>query len=123
MSQPVRYTPAQMSNKADFGSVQSVKNQFSGANIPTFVKQFTLHYASIKRTLTQTYMIQGTQFQDTQIIAVQHNSKISDLDKTLMRIQINGDAYKIVDASLDDSTDDYIKYDFITIAKDKKGGA
>lgn len=123
MAQPVRYTPAQRTKKADFGSVQSVKNKYSGAYIPTFVKEFTLHYATIKRTLTQTYMTQGTQFQDTKIISVQHNSKLESLDKKLMKVRIDGDTYNIVDISLDDSTNDYIKYDFITIAKDKKGGA
>ncbi|WP_056960183.1 phage head closure protein [Liquorilactobacillus satsumensis] len=114
----IRYSPSDMVKKANFGGVQSVKNKFSGANVPTFVKQFTLHYKDIKRTLTQTYMLQGTELQDTKIIAVRHNSKLVDT----MKVQISGDSYDIKDISVDDSND-YITYDLITIAKVKKGGA
>lgn len=114
----IKYTPQEMSKKADFGGTQSIKNRFSGAYIPTFVKEFTLHYKTIKRTLTQTYMLQGTELQDTKVIAVRHNSKLVNT----LKVQIGEDIYSIKDISIDDSND-YIVYDLITISKDKKGGA
>ncbi|MFT8557890.1 phage head closure protein [Liquorilactobacillus hordei] len=113
-----KYTPSQMAKTADFGSVKSVQNKFSKAYIPTFVKQFTLHYAPVKRTLTQTIMLAETTLADSKIIAVRHNPKLEES----MKVQIGKDTYSIEDISIDE-TNEYITYDFVTISKVKKGGA
>lgn len=110
------YSPYQMNKKASFGSIKSVTKP-SGVNVPEFTEEFKLHYSSVKRTLTQTYQLQGTELQDTKVIAIQHNPKVNDS----LRVVLSGVQYKIVDDSIDDSNN-YLTYDLLTIKKVTKGG-
>lgn len=109
------YQPYQFKKKATFGTIKSVENK-AGVNVPTFVGQFTLHYATIKNTIDQKYQALGTGYENTLIIAVKHDSRVSDS----LECQIDGVTHKIVDVSSDDSM--YISYDLVTIKKTKKVG-
>ncbi|MFL2020489.1 phage head closure protein, partial [Weissella hellenica] len=53
-------TPFELNRRADFGTVQTVQNPDNGSMKKTFVKAFSLWYASKTRTLNQQYQIQGT---------------------------------------------------------------
>jgi SPP1 family predicted phage head-tail adaptor len=112
-----RYQPYQFRKIADFGAIKSVSDPQTGVNVPTFVKQFRLHYAPIKRTLTQQYELVGTELQDTIIIAIRHNKDVQES----MQVQIKDMAYTILNLSLDESNS-YITYDFLTLKKVKRGG-
>lgn len=110
------YSPYRMDKKASFGSTKSVTKP-SGVSVPEFSEDFKLHYSSVKRTLTQTYQLEGTELQDTKVIAIQHNPKVNDT----LRVELAGVQYKIVDDSIDDSSN-YLTYDLLTIKKVSKGG-
>ncbi|MFT8425761.1 MAG: phage head closure protein [Liquorilactobacillus sp.] len=109
------YQPYQFKKKAIFGTTSSVENS-AGVNVPTFVGQFALHYATIKNTIDQKYQALGTKYENTLIIAVKHDSRVNDS----LECQLDGITHEIVDVSSDDSM--YLSYDLITIKKTKKVG-
>lgn len=112
---PYSYQPYQMRYTADFGTFSSVEN---GMGIPMaiFVSQFKLHYARVSQTISQKYEALGTDFENTQILAVRHDKRLTDK----LAVQIDGKVYSIVDLSVRDDT--YLSYDLITIKRYKAGG-
>lgn len=112
---PYSYQPYQMRYTADFGTFSSVEN---GMGIPMaiFVSQFELHYARVSQTISQKYEALGTDFENTQILAVRHDKRLTDK----LAVQIDGKVYSIVDLSVRDDT--YLSYDLITIKRYKAGG-
>lgn len=111
---PYSYQPYQMRYTADFGTFSSVEN---GMGIPMaiFVSQFKLHYARVSQTISQKYEALGTDFENTQILAVRHDKRLTDK----LAVQIDGKVYSIVDLSVRDDT--YLSYDLITIKRYKAG--
>lgn len=112
---PYNYQPYQMRYTADFGSFNTVDNDM-GIPMPTFVSQFKLHYARVSQTISQKYDALGTDFENTQILAVRHDKRLTDK----LAVQIDGKVYSIVDLSVRDDT--YLSYDLITIKRYKAGG-
>lgn len=112
---PYSYQPYQMRYTADFGSFNTVDNGM-GISMPTFVSQFKLHYARVSQTISQKYEALGTDFENTQILAVRHDKRLTDK----LAVQIDGKVYSIVDLSVRDDT--YLSYDLITIKRYKAGG-
>lgn len=112
---PYSYQPYQMRYIADFGTFSNVDNGM-GIPIPTFASQFKLHYARVSQTISQKYEALGTDFENTQILAVRHDKRLTDK----LAVQIDGKVYSIVDLSVRDDT--YLSYDLITIKRYKAGG-
>lgn len=112
---PYSYQPYQMRYTAEFGSFNTVDNDM-GIPMPTFVNQFKLHYARVSQTISQKYEALGTDFENTQILAVRHDKRMTDK----LAVRIDGKVYSIVDLSARDDT--YLSYDLITIKRYKAGG-
>ncbi|WP_127849480.1 phage head closure protein [Lacticaseibacillus hulanensis] len=113
-------TPAQMTQKAKFGSLVSLENA-QGVNVPTFKPEVTLHFAAIKRSMAQNYLLTGTDLEHTRVIAVRHNAKINETQ----HVYIDGVDYDVVTVSPDDDTGTLIRYDYVTLRQSKgmKSGA
>lgn len=111
---PYSYQPYQMRYTADFGTFSSAEN---GMGIPMaiFVSQFKLHYARVSQTISQKYEALGTDFDNTQILAVRHDKRLTDK----LAVRIDGKVYSIVDLSVRNDT--YLSYDLITIKRYKAG--
>lgn len=112
---PYSYQPYQMRYTAEFGSFDMAENGM-GIPMPTFVSQFKLHYARVSQTISQKYEALGTDFENTQILAMRHDKRLTDK----LAVRINGKVYSIVDLSVRDDT--YLSYDLITIKRYKAGG-
>lgn len=112
---PYSYQPYQMRYTAEFGSFNTVDNDM-GIPMPTFVSQFKLHYARVSQTISQKYEALGTDFENTQILALRHDKRMTDK----LAVRIDGKVYSIVDLSARDDT--YLSYDLITIKRYKAGG-
>lgn len=112
---PYSYQPYQMRYTAEFGSFNTVDNDM-GIPMPTFVSQFKLHYARVSQTISQKYEALGTDFENTQILAVRHDKRLTDK----LAVQIDGKVYSVVDLSVRDDT--CMSYDLITIKRYKAGG-
>lgn len=112
---PYSYQPYQTRYTAEFGSFNTVDNDM-GIPMPTFVSQFKLHYARVSQTISQKYEALGTDFENTQILAVRHDKRMTDK----LAVRIDGKVYSIVDLSARDDT--YLSYDLITVKRYKAGG-
>ncbi|RZQ57940.1 phage head closure protein [Weissella paramesenteroides] len=105
-------TPFELNRRADFGTVQTVQNPDNGSMKKTFVKAFSLWYASKTRTLNQQYQIQGTALENTKVIIVRHNPKV----EAIKAVQIGDVMYDLVSYSPDESNN-YNTYDFVTLKR------
>lgn len=112
---PYSYQPYQMRYTADFGTFGVTENGM-GIPMPTFVSQFKLHYARVSQTISQKYEALGTDFENTHILAVRHDKRLTDK----LAVQIDGKVYSIVDLSVRDDT--YLSYDLVTIKRYRAGG-
>lgn len=111
------YQPYQMNHKASFGNYENVKTR-TGIIRQRFKEIAKLHYAVVNQTINQKYDTLGSKYQDSRIIAIQHNPRITDE----LSCQINGKTYSILDVSAGHDT--YVSYDLVTIslAENRKGG-
>ncbi|MBU7556880.1 phage head closure protein [Weissella paramesenteroides] len=105
-------TPFELNRRADFGTVKTVQNPDNGSMKKTFVKAFSLWYASKTRTLNQQYQIQGTALENTKVIIVRHNPKV----EAIKAVQIGDVMYDLVSYSPDESNN-YNTYDFVTLKR------
>lgn len=112
---PYRYRPDQFKHMAEFGTIESYENPYTGIEVSEFVPQFKLHYANINTTLSMKYQTIDTQFEGTMNIAIRHNKKVEDS----MLVKIDAKEYKIMDLSPSD--DGYISYDILNIKRTTKG--
>ena len=108
----VKIRPHQLNHRADFGTIESVINPNTGGSTKQFVSQFSLWCAYRTRTLNQMFAAKQAGLSDTRTIAVRHNEDINDA----LRVRLDGQTYKIVDISPDD-TNGFMTFDFITISK------
>lgn len=106
------FKPSDFNKKVKFGSVEEVKNPHTGSIIKKFVPKATLWYAPKTRTLNQQYQLIGTEFDNTKIIVIRHNSAVENYT----RAQINGVDYEISSYSPDESNH-YDTYDFVTLKR------
>lgn len=107
------YQPYQMRHIADFGSYPRItmEKDKRGMLRPKFVKELSLHFAYINQTINQKYALIGSKYEDSRIIAVQHNPKLRDT----MVCMIDGQEYDVLNISVNDT--DYLSYDLVTIKK------
>lgn len=112
-----QYLPSDFKNKAEFGTVKSVLNPNTGVNTNSFVPSFTLHYKPHTRTLNQQYQATQASLQDSKVIVVRHNKKLTEA----LKIRLNGIVYDIVLLSPDENHG-FNRYDFVTIRKSTKVG-
>lgn len=106
------FKPSDFNRKVDFGTVESKQNPNNGSIKKTFVKQFSLWYASKTRTLSQQYQIQGTALDNTKVIVVRHNKAVEGIKVA----ELDGVMYDIVQYSPDESNA-IITYDFVTLKR------
>lgn len=111
---PFNYKPYQMRHTAEFGTFTTKENGM-GLAIPTFTSQFKLHYARVSQTINQKYQALGTEYENTQILAVRHDKRLSDQ----LACKIGKQVYSIVDLSVRDES--YLSYDLVTIKRYKGG--
>ena len=111
---PYSYQPYQMRYTANFGTFSDVDNGM-GIPMPIFVSQFKLHYARVSQTINQKYQALGTEYENTQILAVRHDKRLSDQ----LACKIGKQVYSIVDLSVRDES--YLSYDLVTIKRYKGG--
>lgn len=109
------FKPSDFSHTAELGSSQSHKTG-AGINITSFVPAYKLHYKQQKRTLTQQYTLIGTRLDNSITIIVRHDER----NPRQLQARLDGIVYNIADVSPDDSNN-YIKYDYLTLIKVTKG--
>lgn len=111
------YQPYQMAKMAQFGTYENVKSRV-GIIRQEFKPKMKLHFAFVNQTLNQKADETGSKYQDSRIIAINHNNSISK-DLTC---KIGDDVYKILDIS--PGHDTYISYDLVTLSEvqNRKGG-
>ena len=106
------FKPSDFNKKVTFGTVKTVQNPDNGSMKKTFVKAFSLWYASKTRTLNQQYQIQGTSLENTKVIVVRHNPEV----EVIKMVQIGDVMYDLVGYSPDESNN-YNTYDFVTLKR------
>ncbi|WP_375661142.1 phage head closure protein [Bartonella sp. CL71SXKL] len=111
------YQPYQMRNKAHFGH-DGFKENAQGVNVPSFVDDFSLHYANVNQTMNQRYLAAGTDMEYTTTIAVHHDKRLHDQLRCKLA---DGKEYIIAQYSPND--DMYNSYDILVLSRKTKGGA
>lgn len=111
------FKPSDFRLKAEFGSIDTVENEYTGSDETVFVSKFFLHYKPHTRTLNQQYLAGQNGLLDTRVIVIRHNSKVSEN----MLVKIDGIVYTIELISPDENLG-VNKYDYITIRKNNKVG-
>ncbi|WKF86021.1 phage head closure protein [Lacticaseibacillus pantheris] len=111
------FKPTDFGHVVAFGKTVSDRNQYTGASIAKFVQEYKLHFATQKRTITQQYMVVGTRLENTITIITRHDVR----NDSVARAQINGIDYEVLSVSPDDSNE-YIRYDYLTLSKITSGG-
>ena len=106
------FSPADMPLTVSFTTIQTVTSPVNGSQVKKPVVLFTKKAGYRRRTINQTYSIQGTTLQDSVLIGVRHDSRIN---KTL-GVTLKGVNYKIETISPDE-TSAYIKFDLVTLTK------
>lgn len=87
-------------------------NPNTGVSYTTVSDLFELHYATVKRTLNQTYSILGTRLDNTISVRIRHNPRVTEKNQ----VRIKDTLYDIVtiDSTAGNSP---IEYDFLTLRK------
>lgn len=106
------FKPSDLNLTVAFTETKTVTSPVNGSQVKRQVTAFTKKAGYRRRTLNQTYSIQGTSLEDTILIGVRHDERIN---KTF-GVTIKGTNYKIESIS-PDMTNNYIKYDLITLSK------
>lgn len=113
-----KFTPDAFSHVAQFGTTKDVTNKYTGATISAFVPSYKLHYTTNKRTLTQQYLLVGTRLDNSVVIVTRHDNR----NATAQLVKLDdGVTYSVNECSPDDSND-YIRYDYLTLKKVTSGG-
>ncbi|MDG6191142.1 phage head closure protein [Lactococcus garvieae] len=99
------------------GTIESVPNKNTGDNDADFVPQFSLWAKVQRRTANQSNTIYGTALEDSLVLAVRHDDRLSKA----LKVQYSGDVYDIVIHNKDESNN-YLLYDYLTVRLFKKKG-
>lgn len=105
-----RILPSQFNKIAQFGTVKNTENDNTGDYDTEFVSDFSLHVLPSKRSITQQYQVIGTELEDTVVIVIRHNPKVTKSLKVIYA----GRTYDILDISQDDSFN-INAYDYLTM--------
>lgn len=111
------FKPTDFGQVVALGKKESERNPYTGASIAKFVQEYKLHFATQKRTITQQYMVVGTRLENTVIIITRHDER----NDGVTWAQISGTDYEVLSVSPDDSNE-YIRYDYLTLSKITSGG-
>lgn len=106
------FSPSDLNLKAEFTTFQTVISPVNGSQIKKPITLFTKWAGYRRRTLNQTYQINGTTLEDSILIGVKHDERIN---KTL-GVTIKGVNYSIQSISPDE-TNSYFTFDLITLKK------
>lgn len=106
------FSPSDMPLTVDFTMTKTVTSPINGSQVKKPVTVFSKKAGYRRRTINQTYSIQGTSLQDSILIGVRHDSRINKL----LGVTLKGVNYKIETISPDE-TSAYIKFDLITLTK------
>lgn len=107
------YNLSRLDSRAEFGTTKSVMNPNTGANIPTFVAQFTVYCGDVSTSINQSISLLGTDSTQTRMIAVRHNPSINY--KQL--VHLDNTEYTIVNISSDNSS--LNSFDVVTLQYSK----
>jgi SPP1 family predicted phage head-tail adaptor len=108
--------PSELNKRITFGTVQSIELP-SGVNKPTFVPQFSVWCKKWVRSLSQTYSLIGTEYQDTVTVVIRHNPAVNDS----LQATLDGVTYNLLNVNPDESANP-IGYDTVTLKKVGKNG-
>lgn len=109
------FKPSDLNKTVAFTTIKSVQNPNNGSMSKKPVTLFTKKGAQRRRTLNQQYSALGTTIEDSIVIGVRHDSRITKALSVLWK----GEKYEILDISPDESNT-YITYDLITVKKVSK---
>lgn len=100
-----------LNKKVEFGDmIAGVNvNPNTGEPILEFKMDFNLRAGIYSRSQSQQIALSGTDLEDTLVLIIRHNTKVSKK----MKVKIDTDLYQIVSISFDDSLPN--SYDLITI--------
>jgi SPP1 family predicted phage head-tail adaptor len=110
-----KFLPSLFNKKIQLGTIKSVENDNTGDYSEQFVSQLSLWAYPQKRAISQTYKLLNTDFEDSIVLVVRHNSKINDQ----LKVIYNGQQYDIINLSSDDSLN-YMAYDYLTVKLSEK---
>lgn len=105
------FSPYQFNRTADFGTSESVEDEYTGDATPQFKKLARLHFARRNQTVADRYQAAGTTYEDTTMIAIRHNRDLSGVQP--LYVKYNDMLYSVISYSVNDDT--YNSYDLLTI--------
>lgn len=109
MAKPL-FKPSDLNKQVDFTTTKTVISPVNGSPTKKPVTIFTKWGAIRRRNLTQQYAVIGTTVEDSIVIGVAHDSRITKA----LGVTLAGVNYQILDISPDESNS-YLTYDLITI--------
>lgn len=109
MAKPL-FNPSDLNRQVDFTTTKTVISPVNGSPSKKPVTLFTKWGAIRRRNLTQQYVVIGTTVEDSIVIGVAHDSRITKA----LGVTLAGVNYQILDISPDE-TNNYLTYDLITI--------
>lgn len=108
-------TLQKLNDRAEFGTIETDTSQY--APVEAFVPQFKLWTGIRMRTLAQSATLAGTRYEDTRVLVVQHNPRLSDS----LLVKFRGTIYTIVSVSPDERLG-FPRFDLITVKRRTKNG-
>lgn len=112
-----KFKPSDFSHIIWIGNPQS-HTTGAGINVTSFHLNYFLHCKQQKRTLTQQYSLIGTRLDNSITMITRHDAR--NIVYKQAQLDTDRTVYNIVDVSTDDSND-YIRYDYLTLVKITKG--
>ena len=109
MAKPL-FKPSDLDKQVDFTTTKTVISPVNGSPTKKPVTIFSKWGAIRRRNLTQQYAVIGTTVEDSIVIGVAHDSRITKA----LGVTLAGVNYQILDISPDE-TNNYLAYDLITI--------
>lgn len=109
--QKSHFSPYEFNHQAEFGTSQSVEDEYTGDSTPAFKKLARLHFARRNQTIADRYQAAGTTYEDTTMIAIRHNKSLSAVKP--LYVKYNDMLYSVISYSVNDDT--YNSYDLLTL--------
>lgn len=109
--QHTSYQPYQFNHVAEFGTVTSLEDQFTGDSTTSFKPLCTLHFARRNQTVSDRYQAAGTSFENTFLIVIRHNKSLAMT--TPLYVKIDDVLFRVITYSVNDDT--YNSYDMLTL--------
>ena len=105
------FSPYQFNHIADFGTSNTIEDEYTGDSTPAFKKLARLHFARRNQTIADRYQAAGTTYEDTTMIAIRHNRTLSAVKP--LYVSYNDMLYSVISYSVNDDT--YNSYDLLTL--------